>query len=150
MTEPAAPQAPKPGPLHEVLVPGTPIAVLEPAIGTERYERLLTAAARFRDRLGRRTIWNVNSTAVGGGVAEMLQVLVGYIAGLDIAVRWMVIGGDPEFFAITKRLHTQALGITLRTTGPSVTSAGRRGNRRSPRSAGGRPPRRWACGRPAR
>ena len=72
MTEPVAPQAPKPGPLHEVLVPGTPITVLEPIIGTERYERLLTASARFRDRLGRRTIWNINSTAVGGGVAEML------------------------------------------------------------------------------
>jgi trehalose synthase len=49
-------------------------------------------AAQFRDRLGRRTIWNVNSTAVGGGVAEMLQVLVGYIAGLGIAVRWTVAG----------------------------------------------------------
>ena len=60
-------------------MPGTPIAVLEPVIGTERYARLLTAAARFRDRLGGRTVWNVNSTAVGGGVAEMLQVLVGYI-----------------------------------------------------------------------
>ena len=110
MTEPAATRAPKPGPLHEVLVPRTSIAALEPVIGTEQYTRLLTAAARFRDRLGRRTIWNVNSTAVGGGVAEMLQELVGYIAGLDIAVRWMVIGGDPDFFAITKRLHNQIHG----------------------------------------
>ena len=84
--------------------------MLESVIGTVRYARLVTAAARFRDRLGRRTIWNVNSTAVGGGVAEMLQVLVGYTAGLDIAVRWMVIGGDPEFFAITKRLHNQIHG----------------------------------------
>ena len=110
MIEPAATRAPKPGPLHEVLVPRTSIAVLEPVIGTEQYARLLTAAARFRDRLGGRTIWNVNSTAVGGGVAEMLQELVGYIADLDIAVRWMVIGGDPDFFAITKRLHNQIHG----------------------------------------
>jgi trehalose synthase len=110
MTEPAATRAPKPGPLHEVLLPRTSIAVLEPVIGREQYARLLTAAARFRDRLAGRTIWNVNSTAVGGGVAEMLQVLVGYIAGLDIAVRWMVIGGDPDFFAITKRLHNQIHG----------------------------------------
>ena len=84
--------------------------MLEPVIGSERYGRLLTAAGRFRDRLGGRTVWNVNSTAVGGGVAEMLQVLVGYIAGLDIAVRWVVIGGDPEFFAITKKLHNQIHG----------------------------------------
>jgi hypothetical protein len=107
---PARPRALQPGRLHEVAVPGTPVAVLEPVIGTARCARLVTAAARFRDRLGRRTIWNVNSTAVGGGVAEMLQVLVGYIAGLDIAVRWMVIGGDPDFFAITKRLPNQIPG----------------------------------------
>ena len=88
-------------------MPGTPVAQFEPVIGTVRYARLLTEAARFRDRLGGRTVWNVNSTAVGGGVAEMLQVLVGYSAGLDIATRWMVIGGDPEFFAITKRRTTR-------------------------------------------
>ena len=107
---PATPRAFQPGRLHEVVVPGTPVAVLEPVIGAEPYARLVTAAARFRDSLGQRTIWNVNSTAVGGGVAEMLQVLVGYIAGLDIAVRWTVIGGDPDFFAITKRLHNQIHG----------------------------------------
>jgi trehalose synthase len=86
------------------------MAVLEPVVGPERYARLLTTAARLRDRLGRRTIWNVNSTEVGGGVAEMLQVLVGYIAGQGIAIRWTVIGGDSDFFAITKRLHNQIHG----------------------------------------
>jgi hypothetical protein len=42
--------------LQEVSVPGTPVARLEPVIGTVRYARLLTAAARFRDRLGQRTV----------------------------------------------------------------------------------------------
>ena len=107
---PAGPRVPELGRLHEISVAGTPVAPLEPVIGTVRYARLLTGAARFRDGLGQRTVWNVNSTAVGGGVAEMLQVLLGYIAGLDIAVRWMVIGGDPDFFAITKRLHNQIHG----------------------------------------
>src|SRR4029077_20268632 len=107
---PAGPRAPELGRLQEVSVPGTPVALFEPVIGTARYARLLPEAARFRDRLGGRTVWNVNSTAVGGGVAEMLQVLVGYRAGLDIATRWMVIGGDPEFFAITKRLHNKIRG----------------------------------------
>jgi trehalose synthase len=93
-------------------VPIRPLAVaeLEPVIGPERYGRLVTAAAAFRERLGPRTIWNVNSTAVGGGVAEMLRVLVAYADGLGIAVRWAVIGGDPEFFAITKGLHNQIHG----------------------------------------
>jgi trehalose synthase len=107
---PAGPPALQPGHLHEVTVAGTPVAVLEPFIGTERYARLVTEAARLRDRLGRRTIWNVSSTAVGGGVAEMLQVLLAYVVSLDIAVRWTVIGADPDFFAITKRLHNQIHG----------------------------------------
>ena len=85
-------------------------AELEPIIGPERYTRLLAEATMFRERLGRRTIWNVSSTAVGGGVAEMLRVLAGYTAGLGIAIRWTVIGGDPEFFAITKRVHNQIHG----------------------------------------
>jgi len=93
-------------------VPVPPLAVtdLEPVIGPERYTRLLTTAAEFRARLGRRAIWTVSSTAVGGGVAEMLQVLVAYAEGLDIPIRWLVIGGDPEFFAITKALHNQIHG----------------------------------------
>ena len=35
----------------------------------------------------------------------MLQCLVGYVNDLDIPIRWTVVGGDPAFFAITKRLH---------------------------------------------
>ena len=37
--------------------------------------------ARGRELLGSRTIWNVNSTAFGGGVAEMLRSLIGYARG---------------------------------------------------------------------
>jgi trehalose synthase len=96
--------------LNEVHVPQVAIAELEPVIGPERYARLLAAATMFRGRLGRRTVWNVSSTAVGGGVAEMLRVLVAYATGLEIAVRWTVIGGDLEFFAITKGLHNQIHG----------------------------------------
>jgi trehalose synthase len=78
---------------------------LEPVIGAERYARLRSAAADFRTAFGDRIIWNVNSTAAGGGVAEMLQVLVGYVEDLGVAIRWLVIRGDADFFAVTKRLH---------------------------------------------
>ena len=91
-------------------MPPLAVSELEPVIGPERYTRLLTAAAEFRKRLGPRAIWTVSSTAVGGGVAEMLQVLVGYAEGLEIPIHWTVIGGDPEFFAITKALHNQIHG----------------------------------------
>ena len=60
--------------------------------------------------LAGRAVWNVNSTAAGGGVAEMLQVLVGYVQHLGIRIGWLVISGDAEFFAITKRLRNQIHG----------------------------------------
>ena len=97
--------------LQNVPVPSRPPAALQTVSGAARYTDLLDGAARFRDQLDGRTIWNVNSTAVGGGVAEMLHVLVGYVAELGIAIRWMVISGDPAFFATTKRLHNQLHGV---------------------------------------
>jgi trehalose synthase len=82
-----------------------PIERLAPVIGPDRYARLQSAAGEFRTGFAGRTVWNINSTAVGGGVAEMLHALVGYVEDLGIAIRWLVIHGDADFFAITKRLH---------------------------------------------
>ncbi len=96
--------------VRAVPISARPAAALEPIIGGERYQHLLTTAARFRDRLASRTIWNVNSTAVGGGVAEMLRALLGYVDDLGVPIGWLVIGGDPDFFAFTKRLHNQLHG----------------------------------------
>src|SRR5215472_10066970 len=93
-----------------VEVPRRPVSLLEPIIGGTRYMRLVRAADQVRRQLDGRSIWNVNSTATGGGVAEMLQILVGYVSDLGIPVAWLVITGDAEFFAITKRLHNQIHG----------------------------------------
>jgi trehalose synthase len=41
----------------------------------------------------------------------MLQVLVGYILGAGVAVRWLVIAGDAEFFSTTKRVHNRLHGV---------------------------------------
>ena len=96
--------------LHAVEVPSRTVSGLEPVIGATRYERLTRSADQLRPLLAGRTVWNVNSTATGGGVAEMLQVLVGYGQDLDIPIGWLVISGDARFFAITKRLHNQLHG----------------------------------------
>jgi trehalose synthase len=96
--------------VHAVEVPRLPVSRLEPVIGAPRYEQLTRAAGQARQVLAGRTIWNVNSTAAGGGVAEMLQVLVGYVQDLGISTGWLVITGDAGFFAITKRLHNQIHG----------------------------------------
>jgi trehalose synthase len=60
--------------------------------------------------LGSRTVVNVNSTAVGGGVAELLETLLGYARGGGVATRWFVVAGDPAFFDITKRIHNGLYG----------------------------------------
>ncbi len=96
--------------VRAVDVPRLPVSRLEPVIGAARYAKLALAADQVRPVLAGSAIWNINSTAAGGGVAEMLEVLVGYVQGLDIAIGWLVITGDAEFFAITKRLHNQIHG----------------------------------------
>jgi trehalose synthase len=57
-----------------------------------------------------RVIWMLNSTAAGGGVAEMLRSLLAYTRGAGVNVRWMVMSGTPEFFRITKRMHNHLHG----------------------------------------
>ena len=92
----------------------TPHEVRAPPLSPLRFKELLDPAAwsEFEDTLRRarslfegRVLWNVNSTAQGGGVAEMLRSFVSYSRGADLDVRWMVIEGTPDFFVITKRLH---------------------------------------------
>ena len=104
-----------PGPaeyhVHEVTVPVRALSRFQPLIGFDRYSKLERTATDAGTRLGGRTVWNFNSTASGGGVAEMLDVLVGYIKDAGIDIRWHVISGDGEFFSITKRIHNRLHGI---------------------------------------
>jgi trehalose synthase len=67
-------------------------------------------ATRAVATLSGRVVWNVSSTATGGGVAEMLRTLLGYVSGAGTRTRWLVLDGDPEFFRLTKRLHNAIHG----------------------------------------
>jgi trehalose synthase len=71
---------------------------------------VLDGVRRARALLADRTVWNVNSTGRGGGVAEMLQSLLAYARGAGLDVRWDVIAGDARFFTVTKRLHNRLHG----------------------------------------
>ena len=82
-----------------------PLPDLAPIVGTEVMARFEHRAAETVSLMAGRTFWNVNSTATGGGVAEMLASMVGWSRALGIDARWLVIEGTPEFFAVTKRLH---------------------------------------------
>jgi trehalose synthase len=82
-------------------------SVLEP----EPFEKLADGIRTARELLGERTIWNVSSTAKGGGVVELLLPLLGYAKGAGVDARWAVIEGNPDFFKVTKRIHNNLHGF---------------------------------------
>ena len=82
-------------------------SVLSPA----QYEQLLDLIENGARELRGRVIWNVNSTAKGGGVVELLRPLLGYSRGADVDARWVVVSGRPEFFTLTKRIHNRLHGF---------------------------------------
>jgi trehalose synthase len=82
-------------------------ARLAPAVGDLRAE-----ARQVAPLLEGRTVWMVNSTPQGGGVAEMLPALVWLLRDLGVSTEWAVIETeDPDFFAVTKRLHNLIHGV---------------------------------------
>ena len=63
------------------------------------------------EKAGSMKIQHVNSTAVGGGVAEILTRLVPMMNELGVQTRWDVIKGGEKFFAITKKMHNALHGV---------------------------------------
>ncbi|MDQ6688767.1 MAG: glycosyltransferase [Actinomycetota bacterium] len=96
--------------MEEVEVRAVPLERLGLMLSADRAELLEASAARARAAFGDRTVWHVNATAHGGGVAEMLQTLLAYGKGAQVENRWLVINADPQFFAITKRVHNMLHG----------------------------------------
>jgi len=56
------------------------------------------------------TVQNVNSTAVGGGVAEILNRMVPFLQELGINAKWDVIKGGEKFYKVTKKFHNALHG----------------------------------------
>ncbi len=91
--------------MREVDIDTFPLTRFVELLDEDRRGRFLAAAESAHRMLAGRTVWNVNSAATGGGVAEMMQVLVGQARGAGVNTRWLVIDGTPQFFLVTKRLH---------------------------------------------
>lgn len=73
---------------------------------SEAVRALRAEAKDLVSRLKGRTVWMVNSTARGGGVAEMLPQMVTIFRELGVNMEWVVIGSsEPRFFRLTKQLH---------------------------------------------
>lgn len=96
--------------LQEVEVRPLSLQRFEALIGPERARLFDSTAAAARASLQGRAVLNVNSTATGGGVAELLQTLLAYARGAGVNARWVVIEGDARFFEITKRVHNHLYG----------------------------------------
>ncbi len=62
------------------------------------------------DKLRGTRIVNINSTSVGGGVAEILSRMVLLMRDLGLDVKWEVIKGGDKFFAVTKKFHNALHG----------------------------------------
>jgi trehalose synthase len=97
--------------MRDVTISAADVRGLGQVVPADRVTTLLEDARRLREALAGAAVVCVNSTATGGGVAEMLQVLLPYVRGVGINTRWLVIEGDAPFFAITKRLHNHLYGV---------------------------------------
>ncbi len=80
-----------------------------PIVGEATVEELRLIA----DRLHGNSIQNINSTAVGGGVAEILTRMIPLLNQLGVRAGWDVIKGDEKFFAITKKFHNGLHGVPV-------------------------------------
>jgi trehalose synthase len=96
--------------VHQIPLCPAQLQTFASLIGPDRSARLLALATHLHRRIGDRVVWNVNSTAFGGGVAEMLSVDLAYVEATGVDGRWAVIAGEPDFFVLTKRLHNKIHG----------------------------------------
>jgi trehalose synthase len=83
-----------------------------PVVGAPEIDEMRTLASR----LGGRTVKMVNSTALGGGVAEILNRLIPLMQDLGVATRWEVITGGDDFFEVTKGFHNALHGAPYEPT----------------------------------
>ena len=78
-----------------------------PFIGKKRLEELKKMSLPLRGKG-----WvNVNSTSIGGGVAEILKGAIPLARSLGIDANWYVIKGSNNFFTVTKKFHNMLQGI---------------------------------------
>lgn len=87
-----------------------PLDRYEPLLGAERFAEFERVAEWARSEFAGMAIWHVNSTARGGGVAEILHALLPYVRGAGVDTRWVVLREREEFFTVTKRLHNNLHG----------------------------------------
>ena len=100
-----------PATLQTVELRPAPICAYRSLLGDAGFARFESAMRLLAATMRGKVLWNVNSTARGGGVAELLGSLIPYDLWANVDERWVVIEGAPEFFALTKKIHTLLHGV---------------------------------------
>ncbi|RQG95504.1 glycosyltransferase [Natrarchaeobius chitinivorans] len=98
--------------MHAPSLPDRTIEAYTDVTGHGRLERLRSLAETLADR----RILHVNSTATGGGVAELLRSIVPVCEDLEVGTDWLVVDADDDFFEVTKAMHNGLQG-----SGPPLT-----------------------------
>lgn len=80
-----------------------------PIVGPTTVDELRILARTLEGR----TVQNINSTAVGGGVAEILTRMIPLLQQLGVRARWDVIKGNERFFVVTKKFHNGLHGVPV-------------------------------------
>lgn len=79
-------------------------------VGKEIIDGLFIIAEKLEGKM----IQHINSTSVGGGVAEILTRMIPLLKQLNVESRWDVIKGDEKFYAITKAFHNALHGVSTK------------------------------------
>ena len=78
-----------------------------PIVGQEEVDSVKALAEKLKGK----SVTHVNSTAFGGGVAELLENMVPLMKDVGLDVHWEVIKGSIEFFNVTKKIHNALQGM---------------------------------------
>ena len=94
--------------LTEIKVGEKPLSKYEKFIKADLRKKILAESGKLNGV----SVVHINSTACGGGVAELLQSQIPLERGLGLDSHWVVINGDKEdmFFTITKKIHNLLQG----------------------------------------
>jgi trehalose synthase len=83
-----------------------------PIVGQATIEEIQMLAGHLHGKV----IQHINSTAVGGGVAEILTRMIPLLKQVGVEARWDVIKGNERFFVITKKFHNGLHGVPVEVT----------------------------------
>ncbi|MDD2654455.1 MAG: glycosyl transferase family 1, partial [Candidatus Omnitrophica bacterium] len=77
-----------------------------PIVGQSTIDDLKLLAERLKGKV----VQHINSTSVGGGVAEILNRMVPLLREVGVDTRWDLIKGGEQFFEVTKKIHNALHG----------------------------------------